>query len=218
MGRSEVAAVKRCMSATADHYRPAYGREPETVPRQCVFCGTTNPDATGEYLRERTGNRRFWPVTVKYCNLDGLAENRDQLWAEACVAYTRHEHWWLESDEEVNAANGETVLRLEENPWLDRTARYVTANGEKSEFRTAEIFEIATGCSCILRELERTMFRDVSVFTDDAQRIADLPHFTSELLSNAIEAAGRAVDDVQPSDRFRRWTVLLEAMPVFLCQ
>lgn len=161
MSRADVTAIKRCMSATADHYRPAYAREPETVPRQCVFCGTTNPDATGEYLRDRSGNRRFWPVAVTRCDLDALAANRDQLWAEASAAYARGEHWWLESREHITAADEEAVLRLEENPWLDRTARYLDANLHKTQFRTAEIFEIATGHTCMARDqVEQKLIAD----------------------------------------------------------
>ncbi|KAK42354.1 hypothetical protein BG58_04905 [Caballeronia jiangsuensis] len=152
LNRAEVSAVKRCLSATADRYRAAYAREPETEPRQCVFCGSTNPDASGEYLRDRTGNRRFWPVAVTQCDLSALTRHRDQLWAEAVTLYAGNEHWWLESDDDIAAANEQAENRVEENPWLDRAARYVRANAHKSEIRTGEIFEIATGRACMARE------------------------------------------------------------------
>lgn len=60
--KAEVEAVKHFISKREDAYRQAYGRRVSHFPRQCVFVGTTNdPDC----LRDRTGNRRFWPVDVR---------------------------------------------------------------------------------------------------------------------------------------------------------
>lgn len=51
------AAFKRFMSKQADKYRPAYAKKTITVPRRCAFAGTTNHI---EFLRDSTGNRRYW--------------------------------------------------------------------------------------------------------------------------------------------------------------
>jgi len=83
LGRSDVTKVKLFASKTHDKARPAYGRSRVDRPRRCVFVATTN-DPT--YLRDRTGNRRFWPVEVGVIDLDAVARDRDQLWAEAVVA------------------------------------------------------------------------------------------------------------------------------------
>src|SRR5690606_10347232 len=61
MSKSEVNAVKQFLSKTEDIYRMPYGRRTQAFPRRCVFFGTTNND---EFLRDPTGNRRFWPVDV----------------------------------------------------------------------------------------------------------------------------------------------------------
>src|SRR5690606_27399889 len=61
MSRSEANAVKQFLSRTEDIYREPFGRRTKAFPRRCVFFGTTN-DA--EFLKDRTGNRRFWPVDV----------------------------------------------------------------------------------------------------------------------------------------------------------
>jgi len=87
---SELTAVKRAkdqdtiksyLSATVDKYRPPYGRTDISVPRACVIVGTTNDS---EFLSDPTGNRRYWPLTLKG-NIDiaWVVANRDQLWAEA---------------------------------------------------------------------------------------------------------------------------------------
>lgn len=80
--RGEVESVKSTLSRRVDKARLAYGRLSEEHPRQCVFFGTTNDSA---YLRDMTGNRRFWPVRVPRFDLETLRADRDQLWAEAAT-------------------------------------------------------------------------------------------------------------------------------------
>lgn len=85
LGKAEVNLIKAFISMMVDRYRPSYGRTVESFPRQCVMVGTTNEDT---YLRDRTGNRRFWPIPVRHRILmDWLLRNRDQLFAEAMQAY-----------------------------------------------------------------------------------------------------------------------------------
>lgn len=95
--RADVESVKTFLSKREDTYRPAYGRRVATFPRQCVFFGTTNE---AEYLRDRTGNRRFWPVTVtRKIDRDALEAEVDQIWAEAYVCWKRGENLWLDTPE-----------------------------------------------------------------------------------------------------------------------
>jgi predicted P-loop ATPase len=102
MARAEVEVVKAFMSRTEDRFRPAYARLEISVPRQCVFIGSTNQDS---YLKDVTGNRRFWPVRCGEVHQDRLKEDRDQLWAEAVDAFKAGEPWWLNND--VAAVAGE---------------------------------------------------------------------------------------------------------------
>lgn len=85
MGKSEITAIKAFVSALVDRYRPAYGRVIEKHPRQCVLVGTTNENT---YLRDRTGNRRFWPIPVRHMiKIAWLQKYREQLFAEAYQQY-----------------------------------------------------------------------------------------------------------------------------------
>ena len=84
MRRSEVNTIKLFLSKTEDIFREAYGRRTNEYPRRCVFFGTTN-DA--EFLRDATGDRRFWPVDVgmhkpQKSVWDDLPKGVDQIWAE----------------------------------------------------------------------------------------------------------------------------------------
>lgn len=91
--RTEIEALKNFISSQADTYRASYDRYAKTVKRSCVFVGTTNSDT---FLRDATGSRRFWPVTVTGAgkeNVDKMTEElRQQVLAEAM-------HVWKEGKE-----------------------------------------------------------------------------------------------------------------------
>jgi predicted P-loop ATPase len=95
--RADSNRSKAFFSRQSDRYRNPYGRKPITVVRQMVFAGSIN--STGTYLKDDTGNKRYWPVTVGYVDLDELRADRDQLWAEALVEYERGTIWWLAAGE-----------------------------------------------------------------------------------------------------------------------
>jgi putative DNA primase/helicase len=94
--RSESSAAKLFFSMTESYYRPWYARRPVKVPRQCVFAGTVNND---NYLKDDTGNRRYWPVKCEAIEIAGLKQVRDQLWAEAVHEFDAGTHWWVNEDE-----------------------------------------------------------------------------------------------------------------------
>lgn len=121
--RVEANAVKSFLTHTEDRYRPHYGRHVVSRPRRCVFLGTINPDGTG-YLRDQTGNRRFLPVTVESIDLDAIAEDRDQLWAEAAFAIKSGEKWWLAAEEEL-LATSEQEERVDEDVWEQEIRRWI---------------------------------------------------------------------------------------------
>lgn len=116
LSRADMSKVKAFASRLVDQARPAYGRFRETRPRQNIFIGTTNDD---QYLRDRTGNRRFWPVATGTIDLEALRQDRDQLWAEASALEARGESIVL-AEELWPAAKDQQDARMEDDPWLDR--------------------------------------------------------------------------------------------------
>ncbi|WP_339678290.1 virulence-associated E family protein [uncultured Zhongshania sp.] len=90
--KAESTRAKQFFGSSEDRYRPAYGRRTQAFARQCVFAGTTNQDA---YLKDPTGNRRYWPVFCTRLDAEGLARDRDQLWAEAYQLFKLGEPWWV---------------------------------------------------------------------------------------------------------------------------
>ena len=102
---TDVSRIKQFLSLRADRFRAAYGRHVKDIPRRCVFFGTTN---TTEYLRDRTGNRRFWPVDTgvqqhtKNVWRD-LDVELDQIWAEAMMRWRLGEPLYLTGDIEAAA-------------------------------------------------------------------------------------------------------------------
>jgi len=98
MKKVDVEIVKSFITRTDDKFRQAYGVSVESHPRSCIIVGTTNSD--GGFLRDITGNRRFWPVRVtgkgKYHPWELKAV--DQIWAEAIEYYNKGEELYLKED------------------------------------------------------------------------------------------------------------------------
>lgn len=122
MKKTEVETVKSFISRTDDKYRAAYGLNVESHPRQCIIVGSTNSE--NGFLRDVTGNRRFWPVDV-----DGAGEHKTweltkdlvaQVWAEV-MTYYKDELLYLTGDEaQMAISKQETAMEADEREGLVR--------------------------------------------------------------------------------------------------
>jgi predicted P-loop ATPase len=116
-------SVKAFLSCREDNYRLPFGRTVSSVPRRCVISMTPNDQ---QFLTDETGNRRYWIATVpSRIDLDALARDRDQIWAEACERYRQYlaapsdsDRWWL-TDAEQLLADQVALSYAEPNPWAD---------------------------------------------------------------------------------------------------
>lgn len=105
--KAETETLRSFISRQNDIYRAAFGKRATPHPRQCIFFGTTN--AEGGYLRDTTGNRRFWPIKTP-----GNGKKRSwelteydilQIWAEAMVYVEQGEKLYLPPEIEALAKN-----------------------------------------------------------------------------------------------------------------
>ena len=105
MKKADIDKVKAFISRQDDKYRASFGRRVTPHPRQCIFFGTTN--SQNGYLRDITGNRRFWtvktPGTGRLKPWQLTKEDVRQVWAEALVLVERGEKLYLDSDLEAQS-------------------------------------------------------------------------------------------------------------------
>lgn len=98
LDRKGVEEVKRWISNNAEFLRGAYKEDARAILRRAVIGASTN---VAQFLRDETGNRRFWPCEVGELDIEGLVEERPQLWAEAVHRYKAGEAWWPNAEEDA---------------------------------------------------------------------------------------------------------------------
>ena len=124
MRKTDVEVVKSFISRSDDKYRASYGVNVESHPRQCIIVGSTN--AESGFLRDITGNRRFWPVRISG---DGKRKawqmsvyDVEQIWAETLVLYAKGEKLYLEgSDVELATNEQADAMESDEREGLVRS-------------------------------------------------------------------------------------------------
>lgn len=138
--RTDEEALKAFITRKTDLARLAYGRTTREFPRQSIFIATKNPRADGTYLKDDTGNRRWWPVRCEplhglgQIDFKGLKEVRDQLFAEAMTTASK-EKLYMETAELKDAAKAEVAQRHAEHEWTERIASWIDLCDEKPETR-----------------------------------------------------------------------------------
>lgn len=116
--------LKGIISNSKDVYRASFGRGSKSVPRESIFIGTINPNASNRYLKDDE-NRRYWPIKTGRFDIEALEFFRDQYFAEAVVRYRKGEAAWLTTTASNDAAREQQLMRQEPNyiaeclaPWV----------------------------------------------------------------------------------------------------
>ncbi len=178
-GKKEQALWKGFISATEDRQRDPYARTVTLWPRQCVLAATTNSTS---YLVDETGNRRWWPILCRKADLDGITQDRAQLWAEANARWNSGQTWndatcaWKLSAAEIVLATEAQAARHIGDVWDEAFARWVVG---RDFFRFDDFWE---GCLCRPRH---------------AGRVEDTHHLSKVARMNGWTAVRRRVDGVQ---------------------
>jgi predicted P-loop ATPase len=196
LNKSAVETLKAFITRQVDKMRPAYGRTVQEFKRQCIFIGTINPEKQG-YLKDPTGNRRFWPVKIEEVRVNELKEHRDQLWAEAYYYYSKGESIHIPDYATQQLVDREIIKRQQEDPWFEVIERFIDTN------YTDYIPEGSSYCVVLPSELYENALggQNAKITNFEASRIANI------LVRLGFE---RSVDDknsrtskyVKPFDQF----------------
>lgn len=116
MRKAEAESIKLFISKQVDRFRPAYGRRTEEFKRQCIFIGTTNET---QFLRDTTGNRRFWVVEAKNTEMSSDFGELDddllkQIWGEAIQIWRKGEKLYLSHALEEEARRIQSNYEVED--------------------------------------------------------------------------------------------------------
>lgn len=126
MAKASIERLKGWLSTQEDNYRAAYARHAAAYKRRCIIAGTVN-NLDG-YLRDATGNRRFWPVRVT-SKLDRALLTPDyiaQVWAEAKAVHEAGERPFLEG-EALKDAESRQREAMETDPREGQIRQYLEA-------------------------------------------------------------------------------------------
>lgn len=139
--KSEMNLVKNFLSRTDDIFRASYGRRAQKYPRRCAFFGTANDT---NFLRDETGNRRFWPIDCfihrpKKSIFDDLKDELEQIWAEACELAKDKTYNLVLSKEALELAVKEQELHLEDNVYKGIILDYLDKKIPKN-WNTMDLF------------------------------------------------------------------------------
>lgn len=132
--------LKDYLSTRDEIVRLPWRRNHERLRRCSVFAGTTNKH---EWLPPDGDHRRFWPVLVRYCDIDGIIRDRDQLWAEARHMYENGQKWWVAPAEThlLRAIKEQRDARRVFDEWHNSVIAYLDAPMQRplQDFTLGEI-------------------------------------------------------------------------------
>jgi Virulence-associated protein E len=139
-------SIKAFISRTHENWTPKFKEFATTFARRFLFIGTTNED---EFLADDTGERRWLPVRVGQCDVDAIARDRLQLWAEAREKYGVGGIEWQDAERLARDVHAEHKISDPWHPivaaWLDQPDGFAGADGTPRARGFLSTHEILTG-------------------------------------------------------------------------
>lgn len=126
--KKDIDTLKAFITRQVDVVRFAYARLTEPIPRSSTLIGTINPDEIG-YLKDTTGNRRFFPVAVKNIDESSIRSVRDLLFAEAYQCYLNGDKLYTDNKDEVSEILEQQEMREVVDPWQEPIIRWILSPG-----------------------------------------------------------------------------------------
>ena len=142
--RERLDALKSFVTSPRDILRKPYGRFSEDEPRRTAFFATVNDE---QFLKDPTGDRRYWVLGVKAVDLDRSLDIR-QLWGQiAHLALVENEPHFLTGEEiaTLNDSNKRFEEKTAEERALLDMLDWVQTPTEKWSYQTATELCIALG-------------------------------------------------------------------------
>ena len=144
--KADADALKSFITRQTDRIRLPYDRYATDMKRQCIFIGTINPQVGIGYLKDSTGNRRFWCLEVeKHCDTDGLKIVRDQLFAEATHLYRKGELLYMDNQEVDEIARIEADKRAAGDPWQNSIEAALGKDKDCTKITPINVYALALG-------------------------------------------------------------------------
>lgn len=145
--KQESTAMKAFLSRQIDVFRVPYARRAKQFPRQSIFIGSINPEHCEDigWLKDTTGNRRYWPVACGAINIEALRAVRNQLWAEALKHYRSGTPIYFEDTKLEEAAVGEQMKRMGADAWYERIVDWLE-NGFGKDKKVVTVSHLYCDC------------------------------------------------------------------------
>jgi putative DNA primase/helicase len=184
MGKAESTAVKSFVTERVDVFRAPYAQTFSEFPRNCVLTGDTNQD---DFLKDATGDRRSWVVHCGDIDPQIMAQQRDQLFAEAVHFYRLGEQRYPDKEEEKRLFVPQQERWKFVDVWQDALAKYVNSS------QTTEGFDGNNKNGSVQECCEREFFSTQELLTKALnQDIAKVDRAGSQqrAVGNAMKALG----------------------------
>lgn len=160
----EVESLKGYITRTNDTFRPAYGRNIISLPRQCIFIGTTNDF---QFLVDKTGNRRYLPIEA-HVKKGELFKHEEfvrnyilQCWREAKELMERGETYLVIPNKYNDIIEEHQSMATDDDPKVGVIADYLNNKEVGDKICGQEIF--VNCCNGLKRNYSTRDGREISI-------------------------------------------------------